>query len=111
MDNKNIMTYWQINNCDNNSNPTLEPVFLVNDPFGNEVMISKGSLFYAPIYKAYCDRGYMPAQQIFDAFVPHKYFPANISVNEYHKTFDTSVDFSDPNAPFVMYNNIEQAEK
>lgn len=110
MDNKNITTYWQINNCDNNSNPTLEPVFLVNDPFGNEVMISKGSLFYDPIYKAYCDRGYMPAQQIFETFVPHKYFPTNISVNEYHKTFDTSVDFSDPNAPFVMYNNIEQAE-
>ena len=110
MDNKNITTYWQINNCDNNSNPTLEPVFLVNDPFGNEVMINKGSLYYDPIYKAYCDSGRMTAQQIFEAFVPHKYFPANISVNEYHKTFDTSVDFSDPSSPFFMYNNIEQAE-
>ena len=48
----------------------------VNDAFSNGVYIEEGSLYYDPIYKAYCDRGYMPAQQIFEAFVPHKYFTA-----------------------------------
>ena len=52
----------------------------------------------------------MSAHQIFKEFKPDNYFPASISVNEYHKTFNTSVDFSDPNTPFVMYNNIEEAE-
>ena len=96
MDNKNIRTFWEINSPD----PHAKMLY-VNDAFGNGVYIEEGSLHYDPIYKAYCDCGRMSAHQIFEAFVPHKYFPANISVNEYHKTFDTSVDFSDPNAILV----------
>ncbi len=105
MDNKNIRTFWEINSPD----PYARMLY-VNDAFGNGVYIEEGSLYYDPIYKEYCNSGRMSTQQIFEEFKPDNYFPARISVNEYHKTFNTTLDFCDPSTPSVMYNNIEEAE-
>ena len=105
MDNKNIRTFWEINSPDPHAR-----MLYVNDAFGNGVYIEEGSLYYDPIYKAYCDSGRMSAHQIFKEFKPDNYFPAPIEVNEYHKTFNTTLDFCDPSSPFFMYNNIEKAD-
>lgn len=105
MDNKNIRTFWEINSPD----PHAKMLY-VNDAFGNGVYIEEGSLYYDPIYKEYCNSGRMAAHQIFKEFKPDNYFPATIEVNNYHKTFNTTLDFCNLNTTSVMYNNIHEGE-